>query len=209
MKSAGVPAAMPAESPLKPAGGDVRVIGARLRALRGERSLTILELAAKAGVSAGMISQIERGNANPSVKTMQRLSTALDVNLWQFLDEPKPRLTNDEAPFVRRRDQRPRLVLGSTGLVKELLSPQFAENLRFMFVSMKPGSFTEEVLIAPGQKAGYVVSGSVQLTVGDHVVVLEEGDSFQFNSDVAHRLDNHSFEDAKVLWIMSALDNRL
>lgn len=209
MKSATNTASASVEPPLKPAGGDVRMIGARLRTLRGERSLTILELAAKAGVSAGMISQIERGNANPSVKTMQRLSAALDVNLWQFLDEPKPRVASDEAPFVRRRDQRPRLVLGSTGLVKELLSPQFAENLRFMFVSMNPGSFTEEVLIAPGQKAGYVVSGRVELTVGDHVVVLDEGDSFQFNSDVPHRLDNRSSECAKVMWIMSALDNRL
>lgn len=197
------------DPPPKAAGGGTALIGARLRALRGERNLTILELAAKAGVSAGMISQIERGNSNPSIKTLTRLGTALNVNLWQFLDEPKPRVPSEPAPFVRRRDQRPQLVLGSTGLVKELLSPQFAENLRFMFVSLKPGAFTEEVLVAPGQKAGYVVSGSVELRVGDHTVVLQEGDSFQFNSDVDHRLSNNSGEGAKVMWIMSALDTRL
>src|SRR6478735_48963 len=61
-------------------------IGQRLRALRAERGLTILELAAKAGVSSGSISQIERGASNPSVSTLQKLRAALGVTLWSFLE---------------------------------------------------------------------------------------------------------------------------
>jgi len=189
--------------------GNAKMIGARLRAARGERGLTILELAASAGVSAGMISQIERGNSNPSIKTMQRLCGALKLNVWEFLEGPKGQAATTTPPFVRRREQRPQMVLGDTGLVKELLSPQYAESLRFMFVSMRPDSFTEEVLIGAGQKAGYIMSGTVELSVDGHSVVLEEGDSFQFNSDVHHQIANRSGEDAKVLWIMNALDARL
>jgi transcriptional regulator with XRE-family HTH domain len=59
--------------------GDARRMGERLRKLRGEHDLTILDLAAKAGVSAGIISQIERGLSNPSMKTLQRLRMALGV----------------------------------------------------------------------------------------------------------------------------------
>jgi quercetin dioxygenase-like cupin family protein len=74
---------------------------------------------------------------------------------------------------------------------------------------MPPGSATEEMLIGAGQKAGYVMGGTVELTVGEHSVLLEEGDSFQFSSDVDHGLANRSDQEAKVLWIISALDPRL
>jgi transcriptional regulator with XRE-family HTH domain len=178
--------------------------GNRLRALRGERGLTILELAAKAAVSAGMISQIERGNSNPSINTLQRLCAALDVIPWEFLDHSKRNAAAASAPpFVRRSSQRPQMVFGEGGLVKELLSPQYAENLRFMFVTMPPGTFTEDVVVGPGQKAGYVISGTAELTVGEHAVILEEGDSFQFDSSVNHLLSNPSDGETKVIWIMN------
>lgn len=183
-------------------------IGERLRTLRGERNLTILDLAAKAGVSAGIISQIERGNSNPSVKTLQRLRAALGVNLWEFLERPEDRPSEDP-PFVRRATHRPRIIVGETRLVKELLSPQNDENLRFMFVTLPPGGISEDVLIGTGQKGGYVISGTVLLTVGERTVQLTEGDSFQFRSDTPHNVANRSKDDAKVLWIMSVLDTHL
>lgn len=189
-------------------GANSKQIGARLRALRGEREFTILELAARAAVSAGMISQIERGQSNPSIKTLQRLCRALDLNVWEFLEKPSGRAATDTVPFVRRSAQRPRLIADS-GIVKELLSPQYAENLRFMFVTLPPGGQTEEVLIGPGQKAGYVIAGSVELTVGDSSVTLDVGDSFQFGSSADHKLTNPSEVEARVLWIISVLDVRL
>lgn len=183
-------------------------LGDRIRSLRGERGLSTLELAAKSGVSAGMISQIERGNSNPSIKTLQRLRSALGISVWQFFDEPK-----DDAPttppFVLRRGQRPMMELKESGLVKELLSPQSADALRFMFIEMSPGSATEDVFVGGGQKAGYVIAGSVQLTVGEVTATLDVGDSFQFNSNVEHSLANPSDVEARVLWIMSGLDTHL
>lgn len=203
------PAAQPSEVAPELADENAQLIGQRVRTLRGERKLTIAELAAKASVSAGLISQIERGSANPSIKTLQRLCDALDVNVWRFLDDEKRSAAGDAPPFIRRQAQRPRMVVGDKGLTKELLSPQYADELRFMFVTMPPGSATEEMLIGAGQKAGYVMAGTVELTVGEHTVLLEEGDSFQFSSDVEHGLANRSDRDARVLWIISALDVRL
>ncbi|CAH1658885.1 helix-turn-helix domain-containing protein [Chelatococcus asaccharovorans] len=192
-----------------PVEGDTRQIGERLRILRAERDLTILELAAKAGVSAGIISQIERGNSNPSMKTLQRLRAALGVNLWEFLERSGGAATTQDAPFVRRAAQRPRIVVGETRLVKELLSPRHDENLRFMFVTLPPGGISEDVLIGTGQKGGYVMSGRVELTVGERTALLEEGDSFQFRSNTPHHIANRSDQEAKLLWIMSVLDTHL
>lgn len=194
---------------MRPADGDTRLIGERLRALRSEHDLTILELAAKAQVSAGIISQIERGSSNPSMKTLQRLRAALGVNLWEFLQTPATTPKAQEADFIRRASERPRIVVGETRLVKELLSPRPDENLRFMFVTLPPGGVSEDVLVGTGQKGGYVISGRVELTVGEHTAVLEEEDSFQFRSDVPHQVMNRSDTEAKLLWIMSVLDTHL
>lgn len=184
-------------------------LGLRLRKLRSEQKMTILELAAKAGISAGIISQIERGKSNPSMKTLQSLRGALGVNLWEFLERPSDRDTGDDPSFVRRRNQRPRMVLGTNKLVKELLSPHSDENLRFMFVTMPPGSASEDMLVGSGQKGGYVVSGTVELTVGNTKAQIGEGDSFQFRCDTNHRISNNTGSEAKLLWIMSVLDTHL
>lgn len=189
-------------------GTDPRQIGERLRQLRADRKLTILELAAKAGVSSGIISQIERGNSNPQMKTLQRLRAALGVNLWEFLD-PNSDVPADDVPFVRRADQRPRIIASATGLMKELLSPRNDDNLRFMIITMAPGSVSEDVLIGTGDKGGLVLSGRVALTVGDSITELGEGDSFQFRSSIPHGIANRSREEAKLIWIMSVRDTHL
>lgn len=194
---------------LAPLEGGAKQIGMRLRGLRGLRNLTILELAAKAGVSSGIISQIERGNSNPSMKTLQRLRAALGVNLWEFLERPEDEDPGLDPSFIRRGSQRPRIVVGETRLVKELLSPRNDENLRFMFVTLPPGGISEDVLIGTGQKGGYVVSGTVELTVDDQTARITEGDSFQFRSDTSHHIANRTDQDAKLLWIMSVLDTHL
>jgi transcriptional regulator with XRE-family HTH domain len=194
---------------MRPADGDTKVIGERLRALRNERELTILDLSNKAGVSAGIISQIERGGSNPSMKTLHRLREALGVNLWEFLQSPETEAPTRTGGFVRRASERPRILVGETRLVKELLSPRPDENLRFMFITLPPGGVSEDVLIGTGHKGGYVVSGSVKLTVGDDVVTLGEGDSFQFRSNIPHSVHNSTNAEAKLLWIMSVVDTHL
>jgi transcriptional regulator with XRE-family HTH domain len=180
---------------------DAAQIGQRLRALRNDRNLTILELAAKAGLSAGIISQIERGNSNPSISTLQKLRGALGVTLWAFL-EREPGATEGEPAFVRRRHNRPRFVVGPGLLTKELLSPKDNNQLRFMILNLPPGATSDDVLTGPGDKAGYVLSGRVELTVGNAVTEIGEGDSFQFESSIPHQLVNRSGEETKLIWII-------
>lgn len=183
-------------------------IGQRLRRLRTDRKLTIAELAAKAGVSSGIISQIERGASSPSINTLVKIRAALGVNLWQFFEDA-PNATAENLRFVRRKDNRPRIVAGKMHLTKELLSPSSSENLRFMILTLPPGAESEEMLSGPGDKGGYVLAGRVELTVGDEVAELTEGDSFQFKSSLPHRLENRSKAEAKLIWIINIQDKHL
>jgi len=105
-----------------------RDLGHKVRTLRSERRMSIADLATKAGVSAGIISQIERGKSNPSMKTLQRIRAALGVSLWAFLEQPK--VVSQDPMFVRRADERLRIVVGPNKLIKELLSPINHESLR-------------------------------------------------------------------------------
>jgi transcriptional regulator with XRE-family HTH domain len=183
-------------------------IGQRLRKLRTERKLTIAELAAKAGVSSGIISQIEREASSPSISTLVKIRTALGVNLWQFFEDAQNPSSNN-LHFVRRKDNRPRIVAGKMHLTKELLSPSSSENLRFMILTLPPGAESEEMLSGPGDKGGYVLSGRIDLTVGDEVAELSDGDSFQFKSTLPHKLENRHSIEAKVIWIINIQDKHL
>jgi transcriptional regulator with XRE-family HTH domain len=188
-------------------------VGAKLRRLRAERSLTIAQLAEKAGVSSGMISQIERGTTNPSIRTLQRLRTVLGANLWEVLAQQEPGTPDpvpaQASPHVLRRAFRPRIVVGESQLVKELLSPRKDRNLRFMIITLPPNGISEDVIIGEGEKGGLVLEGRVRLTVGQDVSDLDEGDSFQFSSSVPHGLSNPHDEPARVVWIMSVLDSHI
>ena len=187
-------------------------IGVRLRRLRTERSLTIAQLAERAGVSSGMISQIERGTTNPSIRTLQRLRAVLGANLWEVLaqgpgapDAPAAQAS----PHVLRLADRPRIVVGESRLVKELLSPRKDRNLRFMIITLPPAGISEDVIIGEGEKGGLVLEGRVRLVVGGDASDLAEGDSFQFPSSVPHALSNPHGESARVVWIMSVLDSHI
>lgn len=183
-------------------------VGLRIRELRAERNMTISDLADAAGVSSGLISQIERGNSNPSMKTMEKLRDALGVNVWEFTDMTQSRLVADPS-FVRRADSRPKIVVGTNGFSKELLSPQSNHNMRFMILTLPPGARSEDVLSGPGNKGGYVLEGTALLTVGAETAELATGDSFQFPSSLSHNVENPGKETTRIIWIIGIHDSHL
>jgi transcriptional regulator with XRE-family HTH domain len=177
-------------------------LGEKVRALRTSRRLTLNELALKAGVSVGIISQIERGRSNPSMSTLNSIRAALGVTLWALLD-PGTSGQAQDAVFVRRAAGRPAIEVGHGRIRKELLSINPDSDLRFMTISMPSGSETQDVLIGTGEKAGVILEGEVELTVGGRTAILYKGDSFQFDSDQVHRVANRSAAPAELIWIMS------
>ncbi|MEK1854292.1 MAG: XRE family transcriptional regulator [Phyllobacterium sp.] len=189
-------------------------IGVKLRRLRADRELTIAQLAEQAGVSAGIISQIERGKSNPSIKTLQRIRAALGVNLWEFLEgnwtsaDQTPQVA-PESRFIRRKADRTRIVVGVSRLAKELLSPSSDRNLRFMIITLPPGGESEDVIIGEGEKGGLVTQGHVELSIGPDVFDLHEGDSCQFPSSLPHKICNRTQETAVIIWIISVLNSHI
>ena len=180
-------------------------VGARLRALRIEQGFSVNELAARAGVSVGTVSQVERNKANPSVRILERLRRALSVPLTALLEEDDAVSDPVAGDFVRKATARPLFDVGKHGMQKELLSPHGDHDLKMMIILLPAGAGSDEVLVGEGEKAGLVLEGTVVLNVGDRRAVLRAGDSFQFKSTVPHSVRNESGEMARVLWVMNTL----
>jgi transcriptional regulator with XRE-family HTH domain len=179
-------------------------IGKRLLALRKHYKLSVSELAAKAGVSTGMISQIERDLTNPSIRTLERLRDALGVPLSALLeDESTDRAIRSDFSPIRRAADRPVFHVGRDGLTKELLSPAGDRDLQMMIIELPAGASSVDVLIGDGEKAGLVLEGEVTLEVDGISYQLGLDDSFQFSSQLSHSVRNESDAHAKLIWIMN------
>lgn len=174
-------------------------VGGTLRRLRVARGLTLQQLAGLSGVSVGMLSQIERDRANPSLRVLCQVRDALGASMSELFDEtPSPRT---DPAFVCRAADRPQLELGY--MRKELLSHTRPGALQLMVLVVPPGS-TSDTLATPHEKGGMVLDGALVLTVAGETAVLRDGDSFLFDGTQPHSFRNPGAAPARILWVMAA-----
>lgn len=200
-------AATPPADTSEPSADDIHAeadarVGAVVRAERLRRSWSLGKLAEQAMISTGMLSQIERGLATPSLRTLRLLAGALDVPITQFFaGDNVPPTAN---PFIVRANERHCLNLTTTGINKMFLMPPGSSLMEMWEFRFAPGGTSGGALYNHnGEKAGVVIKGRIKLLIGDDTYVLEEGDSFRFSSMLRHRVDNDSDEEARVIWVVT------
>jgi transcriptional regulator with XRE-family HTH domain len=172
------------------------LVGRRVRALRLERNLSLADLAAKAGVSIGALSQIERGMSSLRVRVIWPLAAALDV-------EPTALIADGNEPvndlYCVRAGSRRSLPVSTEGITKDLLSPPGVA-LTGMLVVVEPGGGTE-AYAHTGHEFGIVTSGDVELVVDSTRYLLKTGDSFAFKSTLLHSFRNTGSERCTIIWV--------
>jgi transcriptional regulator with XRE-family HTH domain len=172
--------------------------------MRKERRLTIESLSEASGLSVGMLSQLERGLTTPSVRSLRVLGAALGVPISWFFN---PAHADDpvEAGYIVRRGSRGAITLTPSGIHKELLTPAQPGLIELYELSVKPGGTSgPEFYSHRGEKAGVVISGTLELWLDNRPYTLNEGDSFRFPSSLAHRFENRSAGSARVIWVVAA-----
>lgn len=186
--------------------GDIETLGDEIRQLRKVRGLTLQDLAAATGKSVGFLSQVERNITKPSVGALQDICEALGVHIGWFFQADSE---TDEAErrFIVRHGNRRRLSysgLASTdylGLRDDLLSANLNGELVLGLSRYAPGASTgDDRYRHKGEEAGLVLTGILELTIGDDTFTLGEGDSFSFPSHLPHRYANPSGEETVVVW---------
>ena len=176
-------------------------IGLKMKHMRLLKGLTLKQLAELAGCSESLLSRIENGNANPSIKMMHRVALALGMPVSGLFQE-----NVDPSDVVMRRGERPTVgtdqVRRGKGSKLEALIPSGRANLLSGYINdIEPGGGSEGVLQHEGEEFGYVLDGEIELTVDSRSYQLREGDSFYFRSERPHSYINNRKTLARVLWI--------
>src|SRR5579872_2458672 len=157
----------PGQAAGEPLGGDAkaradaRSLGQLVRAIRVSRGMSIEGLARAAGVSAGGISQIERGVGNPAFTTLVKIAYGMQVPVSSFMQ------TDQEPPgLVVRKEHRKRLV-PSEGLIYELLTPDLQRRLEVLRVQIARGfDNSERPFVHDGEECIHMLEGELLIYIG-------------------------------------------
>ena len=177
--------------------------GIKLRHARQLRGLSLEELGAKVGLTQGYLSKIENDRAVPTISTLHKIVQALEININALLTDLDA--ANSDV-FVMRRSDRQRLVTGhrraGNRVILEQLVPSGPQY--FMQVNVhviEKGGGSNEPISHRGQEFGYVLSGTIELSVNGQHVEVNEGDSFYFDSSLEHSYRNSGKSEAKIVWV--------
>ncbi len=181
------------------------VIGARVKALREASGLSLRDLSERSGVSAPMLSQVERGETSPTLTVATRIAAGLELRLSQLL-----RLDEGGAVTVVRAAQRRRGGNRRRGHSFEVLTSeqpgQRAEISRHVLASGgATGAADDPPMHEPGSRESVLVEhGALVLVCDGQRHQLSEGDCVTFDADLPHHFENPTDFDAAFLAVVSA-----
>ncbi|MGZ3534778.1 MAG: helix-turn-helix domain-containing protein [Thermodesulfobacteriota bacterium] len=172
-------------------------IGERIKNLRQLSNLTQEELAERANLTKGFISQIERDLTSISLDSLVQILDALDENISDFFKE-----ASQEKIVYRGKD---RVAIEKEKIEKfELLVPGSTNRrLEPILLTLKKGEATPKEKPHEGEEFGFVLRGRVNVRFGKEVLKLKKGECFYLSAEKEHWLHNSGSKEALVLWISS------
>ena len=172
-----------------------RRLGEEIRRARTGR-YTVNELAKKAGVSVGLLSQVERGLGNPSFKTLSKIAGALDLRIGQLVESA----TTDRTAGVVRKEDRTQFRFGSEGLVYELLTPSLHGRLEMLQTTVPPGFSNEsDPFRHEGEECVLLLTGELSVDIDGDRHTLGAGDAITYDSGRPHWWQNATDEPAQIV----------
>jgi XRE family transcriptional regulator, regulator of sulfur utilization len=180
-------------------------MGPRVRALREAMDLSLRDLAARSGVSAQMLSQVERGETSPTLSVAARIATGLELSLSQLL-----RLDEGGSVTVVRAHERRTGGAGERGHGYEILTPPLpGQRAELSLHTLAPGAATggpsDPPMHEPGSRETAVVTeGELRLVCDGALHDLATGDAVTFDADLPHHFENPGRGDARFLAVVAA-----
>jgi len=177
--------------------------GARVRALREAMGLSLRDLAERSGVSAPMLSQVERGETSPTLAVAEKIAAGLELTLSQLL-----RLDEGEHVSVSRAGRRRRYERGGHRF-EELTPPLPGQRVDVSLHTLAAGGSTggpsDPPMHEPGSReTAVVLTGVLALVVDGTRHELRAGDSVTFDADLPHHFENDGEEATRFIAVIAA-----
>jgi transcriptional regulator with XRE-family HTH domain len=179
------------------------MIGEKIRSIRKNKNLTIVELSEKINVTSGYISQIERDLISPSLSVLKRLSQALDVPLSVlFLDK------SDTDVVTIPQNERTKVKLNNINVELEFITPLLKNGDKagceaFLF-RLNPKTWaSNHGIIHDSKECIYVLRGEIECHVGDKIYTISKGDSIIVPENNNHMIYNRNEDVSEALCIIT------
>jgi transcriptional regulator with XRE-family HTH domain len=172
-------------------------LGLRVREARQKRGLSGRQLAQLAGVTSAFISQIERGQATPSISTLLRLTSALEITIGDLFDVEQP-----STGAVLKREDWP--VIRYDASEDVILTSDARKRLNVVWSRFPPHQSVRDIVTHGAEiEFVFVLRGRLELEVGSHRHVLDEHSSIAFDGRLPHTWSNSTAEPAEALFVVA------
>lgn len=170
-------------------------LGERVSWQRRARSWTLETLSARAGISQGFLSRLESGGRQPSLSSLIRIASAMEITVSSLLGESLDLEPEAEADT--------REVYGTDGFQYEQLTSPKSHQLSILKLTIRPNRQDERLHSHPGVEWIYVLEGQLGVTVGDDRWLIDQGKSIEFEARLGHRFDCPGDDDTSALLIVT------
>jgi transcriptional regulator with XRE-family HTH domain len=172
-------------------------IGARIRNRRVAQTLTLQELGEMTGLSASMLSLVERGKTSPSIGTLVSIASALNVHMSDLVSDDGQ---GEPDPVSRSADQA--VFKTPSGVLRRVLRDDRQRGIEVAINEYTPGGASADwALRHDGYEYGVVIDGRLRVQIGDDAYELEPGDLISYPSTRPHRILNAGRRTARAVWV--------
>ena len=176
-------------------------IGRKILENRQKKGYSIREFSKKTGLSTSLISQIERGIANPSINALRSIAETLDIALHSLFVVD----VNNETLILRKKDRKKVYRENAKHIVFDILTPEYMHsNVDILWAIINPQSETTEGYMEHDKEEFAVVTkGETYALIEDEEHFLEEGDIIRILPRMKHKFRNNTDEPVEILFILT------
>jgi transcriptional regulator with XRE-family HTH domain len=179
-------------------------VGERVKRAREKRGLSLLDISRRTGIDVSLLSEIEEGQSAPPLGTVIKLAKALEMKMGYFISGDELR----SFTIVHRGDRKVVSRYDSKrdkhyGYGYESLAPYKKDrHMEPFLVTLQPATTEEERSAHDGQEFIFVLTGSMEVRLGEEIHVLEPGDAIYYDSTVPHLVKCHGQETTRILAVL-------
>jgi transcriptional regulator with XRE-family HTH domain len=181
----------------------ILLIGPHIKQKRTEKNITLEELANRAGVTKGLISQVENNRTVPSLPVLFNLIHGLEEDIKSFFDGMHEHMNNGHVVIIRKGQEKvfEKEPVKGFSYKRILTKSLVAQAVDIVLLDLKKGASRKQMITTDAFECKHVLKGKIEYEIEKERFVLEAGDTIFFNGRARHRLRNAGNADASLLVI--------